>query len=176
MDLSNIEPQKGKAMTKRIITQALSAIVLITLVFSGCGERLTETEYLDRLQLGFNEYIAALDDIENVWEEAASGRNLMQEHTKAIEMCKNAQKALEIFEEINPPEKFTEKHKALLKAVELEKKYIEAAKNVLTARTSAQMEEYATEAQNIFALVPEEQQFAMVYANLLSEARTAAES
>lgn len=163
-------------MTKRITALLLAVIIPITLLFSGCGKRLTQKEYYDGLQRGFNAYIAALDDIETVRADVTSSQEIMLEQTKATKVCENAEKALAAFEEMNPPEKFAEKHKDLLNAVALEKKYVAATRQVLTAKTPAEIEEYATEAQNVFALVPEEQQFAMVYAKLILEAKAAAES
>lgn len=154
-------------MLKRITALLIMVIIPITLIFTGCGKRLTEEEYHDELYTDFKEYAAVLNEIETIQANVTSSQEIMLEQTKATEVCEKAEKALEKFEKMNPPDGFTEKHKTLLKAVELEKKFVNASEKVLTARTPFELEEYATEAAMIFAGTPEDQQFAAVLSDLL---------
>lgn len=163
------------ALTKRFIALLIAALIPITLIFTGCGKRLTASEYYDELYADLKEYAAALIEIENVQVDVTSSQEKMLEQTKATEICENAEKVLEKFDEINPPEQFAEKHKAFLSAVELEKKFVRASEKVLTARTPFELEQYSNEAAAVFAGVPEERQFAAVLSDLLSDVKAEAE-
>ena len=163
-------------MTKRVTVLLAALLLPITLIFTGCGARLTEQEYFDGLYANFKEYLAAMEEIGNVQTDVSSSQEIMLEQTKATEVCKKAEKALEKFNKLNPPSQFDDKHKKLLTAVELEKDFVRAAQKVLTARTPAEYEQYSIEASMVFADVPAEQQFAAVFAELLLEVRAAAEN
>lgn len=160
-------------MTKRISALIIAVLLPITLLFSGCGKRLTEQEYFDGLYAGFKEYLAALEEIESVRADVSSSQEIMLEQTKATEICKKAEQALEKFKKLNPPERFADKHKTLLTAVELEKEFVRAAQKVLTARTPFEYEQYSVEASMVFADVPAEQQFGAVFTELLLEVQSA---
>ena len=160
-------------MTKRFSALIIAVLFPITLLFSGCGKRLTEQEYYDELYAGFKEYAEALDEIETVRADASSSQEKMLELTKAAEICEKAEKALEKFDKINPPRSFDEKQKTLLTAVEYEKEFVKASRKVLAARTPFEYEEYSIEAAMVFAGVPEEQQFAAVFLELFLEVQSA---
>ena len=160
-------------MTKRIAALLIAVLLPITLIFSGCGKRLTEQEYYDELYAGFKEYAAALEEIETVRADVGSSQEKMLELTKAAEICEKAETALEKFNKINPPDSFAEKHKTLLTAVGYEKEFVKASRKVLAARTPFEYEEYSIEAAMVFAGVPEEQQFAAVFLELFLEVQSA---
>lgn len=164
------------AVTKRYIALLIAVIIPAALILSGCGKRLTAKEYYEELYADFKEYAAAVKEIELVRPNVTSSQEIMVEQTKATEICEKAAKALEKFDKINPPKQFAEKHKAFLEAVELEKKFVSATEKVLTARTPAEAEQYATEATMVLAGVPEEKQFAALLLNLISEAKAAADN
>ena len=156
-------------MNKRVTALLIAFILPIMLMITGCGKQLTEQEYYDGLYANFKEYVSALEEIETVRADASSSQEKMLEQTKATEICQKAEKALEKFDKMTPPDRFAENHKTLLAAVEYEKEFVKASQKVLTARTPFEYEEYSTEAVMVFAGVPEEQQFAAVLAALLSE-------
>ena len=161
-------------MTKRFTALLIAVLLPITLIFTGCGQRLTEQEYYDELYADFKEYAAALEEIETVQADVGSSQEKMLELTKAAEICEKAQTALEKFNKINPPAGFAEKHKMLLTAVGYEKEFVKASRKVLAARTPFEYEQYSIEADMVFADVPEEQQLIAVMSSLLSEVRDAA--
>ena len=161
-------------MTKRFTALLIAVLLPITLIFTGCGTRLTEQEYYDELYAGFKEYAEALEEIETVQADVGSSQEKMLELTKAAEICEKAEIALEKFNKINPPAGFAEKHKTLLTAVGYEKEFVKASRKVLAARTPFEYEEYSIEAAMIFADVPEEQQLIAVMSSLLSEVKAAA--
>ena len=160
-------------MTKRIAALLVAVLFPITLIFTGCGKQLTEQEYFDGLYANFKEYLAAMEEIETVQTDVSSSQEIMLEQTKATEICKKAEQALDKFNKLNPPDSFADKHKTLLSAVELEKEFVRAAQKVLTARTPAEYEQYSLEASMVFADIPVEQQFAAVFAELLLEVQSA---
>lgn len=160
--------------SKRIAALIVAVVLPIALILTGCGKRLTEREYYDELYADFKEYAAALEEIDTVQADVASSQEKMLELTKAADICEKAEKALEKFDKINPPDSFAEKHKTLLEAVKHEKEYVRASRKVLAARTPFEYEQYSIEAAMVFANVPEEQQFAPVLSALLSEVKTAA--
>lgn len=160
-------------MTKRITALLIAVAVPMALLFTGCGKQLTEREYYDDLYAYFNEYVEALNEIETVRANVTSSQEIMLEQTKASEICEKAEKALDKFEKMNPPDGFAEKHKTLLAAVELEKKFVSASEKVLTAKTPFELDKFSGEAAMIFAGVPEDRQFAPVLAGLLSDLKAA---
>lgn len=165
--------ENRNGMPRRITTLLIAVIIPITLIFTGCGKQLTEREYYDGLYANFKEYAAALEEIETVQADVTSSQEIMLEQTKATEVCKKAEKVLEKFQKMNPPGKFSEKHKTLIAAVELEKKFVRASEKVLTAKTPFEFEQYSSEATMIFAGVPENRQFVAVLDDLLSEVKGA---
>lgn len=154
-------------MMKRFL--AVFAAVALVFMLCGCG-RLSRTEYYEQLTVCFKEYAAALDEFDTVRADVTSSQEIMLEQTKATEICERAEKALDGFTKMNPPEEFAEKHEELLAAVELEKKFVTATKKVLTARTPDELSKYGSEAETVFNGIPEEEQFAAVYKELLKEA------
>ena len=162
------------AVTKRFFVMIAAIILPLALILSGCAKRLTAKEYSDELYAAFKEYAAALDEIESVQANVTSSQDVMIEQSKATEVCQNAETALEKFKKLKPPKQFAEKHKALLEAVELEKRFVAASEKVLTARTPEELDQYGSEASMIFAGVPEEQQLSAQLVTLITEARAAA--
>ncbi len=156
-------------MTKRITALLIAIVVPITLIFSGCGQ-LSEAEYRERLNEGFEEYAAAVGEFETVRTDVGSSQEIMLEQTKATEICRRVEKALGAFSKMKPPERFSEKHKELLAAAELEKKFFEAQRKVLSARTPDELMQYSGEADAILNGVPAEKQFPVVIKKLLEEA------
>lgn len=160
-------------MYKRIIAFLLAVIIPAALFFTGCGSknRLSEKEYSDALYENFKEYAAVLEEMETVQADVSSSQEKMLEQTKATEICEKAEEILGRFRKLNPPERFIEKHKALVSAAELELKYVRAAKTVLTARTPAERDQYINEAALVFSGVPESQQLPAVLSEIVAEAR-----
>lgn len=157
-------------MTKRIIALLLAVIIPAALIFTGCGSRLSESEYRDALWENFKEYAAALEEFEAVQADVSSSQEKMLEQTKATEICEEAEEILERFKKLNPPKSLSEKHKELVSAAELELKYIRVLKTVLSARTPAEREEYINEAAQVFSGVPEEKQLPAVLSGIVAEA------
>ena len=152
---------------------AVFAAAALALMLCGCG-RLSRTEYYEQLTACFEEYSAALEEFDTVRADVTSSQEIMLEQTKATEICERAEKALDGFTKMNPPEEFAKKHEELLAAVELERKFVTATKKVLTARTPDELSKYGSEAETIFNGIPEEKQFAAVYGELSMEVKSAA--
>lgn len=167
---------KSNIGIKRITALTVAVMLPIMLIFTGCGKRLTEQEYADGLYAVFKEYLVALEEIENVRSDVSSSQEIMLEQTKATEICQNAEKVLKKFDKMNPPEKFSDKHKTLLAAVEYEKEFVRASQKVLTARTPFEYEQYSIEAAMVFAGVPEEQQFGAVLTDIILEIKNTSNS
>lgn len=154
-------------MKKRIL--ALFALIIpLTLMLCGCG-RLSVKEYYEELNAGFEEYASALIEFENVNIDVKSSQEIMLEQTKATEICDRAEKALDRFAKMNPPEEFSEKHEELLVSVELERKFVNATRKVLTATTPDEMLIYSSEADAVLNGVPADKQFPAVIKRLLEE-------
>lgn len=159
-------------MIKRIIALLLAVMVPAALLFTGCGSknRLSEKEYFDALHENFKEYAAALEEMESVRADVSSSQEKMLEQTKATEICEKAEEILGRFGNLNPPERFKEKHKAIVSAAELELKYVRAVKTVLTAKTPAERDQYINEAASVFSGVPEDQQLPALLSEITAEA------
>lgn len=152
-------------MAKHIFS--LLVAVAIALLFTGCKKQLTEEEYLGQVKGAYEEYAAALEEFESVRANVGTSQEIMEEQTKAAEICDRAEKALNRFSKLNPPESFSEKHKELLAAAELEIRFIKAQKKVLSAKTPDELSEYTAQAGTVFSGVPEEKQLPAVVGKLL---------
>lgn len=157
---------------KRIIALLFAVIIPAALFFTGCGSknRLSEKEYFDALHENFKEYAAALEEIESVQADVSSSQEKMLEQTKATEICEKAEEILGRFGKLNPPERFNEKHKALVSAAELELKYVRAVKTVLTAKTPSERDQYINEAASVFSGVSENQQLPALLSEIIAGA------
>ncbi len=154
-------------MAKLIVSMLI--VVTITLLFTGCQKRLTEEEYLGQVKGAYEEYAAALEEFESVRADVGTSQEIMEEQTKATEICDRAEEALNKFSKMNPPDSFPEKHKELLAAAELEIRFIKAQKKVLSAKTPDELSEYSAQAGTVFSGVPEEKQLPAVIGKLLKE-------
>lgn len=152
-------------MAKRIVS--LLVAVAIALLFTGCKKQLTEDEYLGQVKGAYEEYAAALEKFESVRTDVGSSQEIMEEQTKATEICERAETALGKFSKLKPPDSFSEKHKELLAAADLEKRFIKAQKKVLSAKTPDEFMEYSAQACTVFSGVPKEKQLPAVIGNLL---------
>ncbi len=155
-------------MAKRI-SAFLALTVTLALLLCGCKSRLSESEYYEQLNAGIEEYAAALQEFETVRANVTSSQEIMIEQTKATDICNDAEKALDKFGKMNPPERFSEKHAELIKAVELELKYIQGQKKVLSAKTPDEFMRYSSEAEAVFKDVPGEKQIAAVLRDIFAE-------
>lgn len=156
-------------MIKRIAAVFLAAMMIFAL--GGCGKALSEREYFDALSAGFDEYIAALNEMETIRADVTSSQEIMEEHTKATEICERARAALKKLSSPKPPAKFAAQHKKLLTALEMEREYVDAVHKVLTARTPDEMYDYTGEVQNVLMKLPEDKQLGAVYKELITEVK-----
>lgn len=154
-------------MTKRVVSLMIAVMLPITLLFTGCRKRLSEEEYLGQVKAAYEEYAAALEEFESVRADVSASQEIMEEHTKAVEICDRAEDALDRFSKMNPPDSYSERHKEVLAAVEIEKDFIEAQRKVLSARTPDELSTYISEYEAIFSGVPEERQLPAVIRELL---------
>lgn len=153
-------------MTKRVVSLILAVILPITL-FTGCKKRLSEEEYLGQVKAAYEEYAAALEEFESVRADVSASQEIMEEHTKAVEICDRAETTLKKFAKLYPPEELSEQHEELIDAAELEQKFIYAQRKVLSARTPDELSTYISEYEAVFSGVPEERQLPAVIRELL---------
>ena len=160
-------------MTKRIAALLIAVIIPITLIFTGCGStQLTTQEYYDQLYADFKEYVADLKEVSEIQTSAPSVSTLQSQKEKAEEICEKAEKTLDKFTKMNPPSQFADKHKKLVSAVELEKKFVKATAKIFTAGSESELLEYTNEAEKIFDGISEEQQFATIFMELFLEVKS----
>lgn len=154
-------------MTKRIVSPMIAVILPIALLFTGCRKRLSEEEYLEQVKAAYEEYAAALEEFDSVRADVGTSQEIMEEQTKATEICDRAEDALDRFSKMNPPDSYSERHKEVLAATEIEKDFIEAQRKVLSARTPDELSEYISEYEAVFSGVPEEKQLPAVVGELI---------
>lgn len=162
-------------MTKRITALLIAVIIPAALIFSGCSKRLSAKEYYDQLYANFKEYTAAAGEIATVQDGIKNGAATDSLRAQATEGCKKAMTALEKFDKMNPPKMFSDKHKKLVEAVDLEKKFKTASEKLLIATNSADEAAATSELSAVFSSVPESQQFPALFVSLLPEAKSEAE-
>lgn len=163
-------------MTKRITALLVAVIVPIMLIFTGCGSKqLTVKEYYDELYADYKQYVADLKEITTLQTDAKTIAAVQSQLKKATEICEKAEKTLDKFADINPPSEFADKHKKLLSAVELEKKFLKATAKVFTAKNENELVQYTKDVEAVFNGTPTDKQFASVFMDLILEAKAAAD-
>lgn len=161
-------------MTKRITALLIAVIIPFTVLFTGCSSKqLTPKEYYDELYATFKEYAADLKEVSAMQAKATTLAEVQAQLGKAKEICGKAGKTLDKFGKMKPPSQFADKHKKLLSAVDLEKKFINAAEKVFNSKSIDELAKYTKEAEAVFDNVPSDQQFAAVFMNLLLEVKAA---
>ena len=108
-------------MTKRITAMMTAVVIIITLMLSGCGKRLSLDEYKTASEAAFKGWITAATD----WADF-SGKNIMnddrnaefgkvRENRDALEQkLLKVESALYEFDKLgNPPAEYDELHKKL---------------------------------------------------------------
>lgn len=160
-------------MTKRVTVLLAAVLIPIMLLVTGCGKNneLSMQEYYDRLRGDFKQYIDDLKEVGDLQTSVDSVDDLKAQQQKAKELCEKAEKTLDDVIKMTPPSHFAEKHKTLVSAAELEKRFLQATEKVFTATTSDELEKYLNETEAVFKNVPMERQFAGVITDLLLEVK-----
>ncbi len=163
-------------MTKRIIALLIAVIIPAAMIFTGCSSKqLTTQEYYDQLYANFKEYAAELKEITTIQTNVKTIDDVQKMLNKANDTCGKADAVLDKFSKMNPPSQFADKHKKLLSAIETEKKFISTVKKIFTSKSLSELSQYTNEAQSVFNGIPEKQQFAAVFMDLILEAKAAAD-
>lgn len=161
-------------MTKRITALLIAVIIPFTVIFTGCGSKqLTTKEYYDELYATFKEYVADLKEVSTMQAKATTLAEVQSQLGKAKDICGKAGKTLDKFVKMKPPSQFADKHKKLLSAVDLEKKFVNTVEKAFSSKSADELAKYTKEAEAVFDNIPSEQQFAAVFKDLLLEVKGA---
>lgn len=161
-------------MTKRLTAFLIAVIIPFTVLFTGCGSKqLTPKEYYDELYATFKEYVADLKEVSALQAKAKTLAEVQAQLSKAKDICGKAGKTLDKFGKMKPPSQFSDKHKKLLSAVDLEKKFVSTVEKAFNSKTVDELVKYTKEAETVFDNIPSEQQFAAVFMDLLLEVKAA---
>lgn len=155
-------------MTKRIAALLVAVILPMTMLFAGCGsKRLSVAEYRDQMK----EYWTEFMQTNTAWTKMAS-EDLPQtdaEKSKYRDIISRREKALDGIKKINPPQEYTDKHKAIVASLDYEYKWNAAALKLVDAKTEDEAEKIGAELQNIVNSIPDGQSLPLLYLQLYRE-------
>lgn len=155
---------------KRLIALLLVVIIPAALLFTGCGSKkqLTVQEYYDGLVNTYKEYSSVMKELSPIITGATSVEAVSANSAKAKEICGRADKALLKFKDLEPPSKYADQHKKLVKAIDNERGFVKAAEKLLTAKTLNDITSANAELK-AFDSAPQDQQFATIFLQLIKD-------
>lgn len=146
-------------MTKRL-TVLLAAILML---LCGCAgnKELTVQEYSDELYRCWGEFLTATAE----WTKyAPETYPYSDEDVKGLkETVSRREKALDDLARINPPEKYAERHKALVKSLDYEYKWNKAALDLADAKSAEDADRLGNDIAEIVDSIPEGGSLPSVY-------------
>lgn len=151
-------------MTKRIVALIIAAIIPISLL-GGCskGKPLTIQEYYTESKRCWTEFISATRD----WSKLAFETDPKSEDMHSI--IARRKKALDDFAAINPPEKYKTQQENIVKSLEYEYKWNDAALKVADAKNDEDIEKAGDEISSILSSIPDGQSLPLLYFDLSME-------
>lgn len=146
-------------MTKRL-TVLLAAILML---LCGCAENkaLTVREYSDELDCCWGEFLTATAE----WTKyAPETYPYSGEDVKGLkETISRRKKALDDIAKINPPEKYAERHKELVKSLDYEYEWNKAALKLADAKSAEDADRLGNDIAEIVDSIPEGESLPSVY-------------
>lgn len=146
-------------MTKRL-TVLLAAILML---LCGCAENkaLTVREYSDELDRCWGEFLTATAE----WTKyAPETYPYSGEDVKGLkETVSRRKKALDDIVKINPPEKYAERHKELVKSLDYEYEWNMAALKLTDAKSAEDADRLGNDIAEIVDSIPEGESLPSVY-------------
>lgn len=140
-------------MTKRITTLILAVIFPITLIFSGCGKRMTKEEYIETVKGWQAAFYDAVERESNTLNgcENLSGEKLLEFYKKNKPAFNAIQDDMEkIYREVKntaAPEEYSEQHEKLKEAADKDLEYLKLERQLCDAKDLSEL----TEAQDKLA-------------------------
>lgn len=151
-------------MTKRVIAFIITVIIPI-LLLGGCskGKPLTVQEYYTESKRCWTEFISATRD----WSKLAFETDSKSEEMHSI--IARRKKALDDFAAINPPEKYKAQQKNIVKSLEYEYKWNDAASKLADAKNDKDVKKAEDEISGIINSIPDGQSLPLLYFDLFME-------
>lgn len=148
-------------MTKRIVTLLLAAVMPLILLCGCSGDGLTVREYGDELSRCWGEFLNATVE----WTKyAPEYYPFGDEDIKGLkDTVSRREKALDDIAKINPPEKYAERHKELVKSLDYEYKWNKAALKLIDAKSAEDADKLGNDIAEIVNSIPEGESLPSVY-------------
>lgn len=138
-------------MTKRITALVLAVILPITLVFTSCGKakgpQLNAQEYWNQSDKLVRSFVSNTTDASMLFMEWRFGN--AEDIAKLKELIENREAALDGLETLNPPEKYKDMQKKLVKSIKYERDWDKAALKYETAKTDKDLDKIGAKFQKI---------------------------
>ena len=155
-------------MTKRITALFMAVLIPLMLMLTGCGsKRLSVTEYRDQMKEYWTEFMKTTVDWTKMPPENPPQTDA--EKSEYRDIISRREKALDGIKNTNPPQEYTDKHKAIVTSLDYEYKWNAAALKLVDAKTADEAEKIGTEIQNIVNSIPDGQSLPLLYAQLYKE-------
>lgn len=147
---------------------ALIAAALLSVMLCGCsGKRLTASEYRDEIKRCWGEFLTATMD----WTEYAPENFPYTDEDKTAmeETVSRREKALDDIKRINPPERYADRHRELVKSLGYEYDWNRAARKLGSAKSSEEADRLGDEIAAAVNSIPEGESFPAVYMYLYKD-------
>lgn len=148
-------------MTKRIVSLLLAAVLPLILLCGCSGNRLTVREYGNELYRCWGEFLNATME----WTKyAPENYPFNGENIKGLkDTVSRRENALDDIAKINPPEKYAERHKELVKSLDYEYKWNKAALKLIDAKSAEDADKLENNIAEIVNSIPEGESLPSVY-------------
>ncbi|MCH5208114.1 MAG: hypothetical protein J1F04_04445 [Oscillospiraceae bacterium] len=151
-------------MIRRIAAVFLAFTAL--LVLSGCAPKLTAEEYKDELTSAYNEFMTAHMKISEIMYAVEQGDRTSLENSEFNDACEDMESSVKRFEKMNPPDKYQDKHKRMIKSLDNYRDWIKAVEKFVECTTPEEFEKALDEANGTLDI---ENGFLRQYLNLFIE-------
>lgn len=149
-------------MIKRITALLLGAVLPIMLLCGCAGNKaLTVQEYGDELYRCWGEFLTATTD----WTKYAPGSYpYSDDDIKGLkDTVSRRKRALDDIAKISPPQKYSGRHKELVKSLDYEYKWNDAALKLIGAKSEEESDKFGMEIANTVNSIPEGKSFSELY-------------
>lgn len=149
-------------MSGRVAAALLAVSVLLSVMLCGCsGKRLTVREYGDEIKRCWGEFLVATTDWTKYAPETFPYTD--EEIAGLKETISRREKALDDLRKINPPEKYADRHKELVKSLDYEYEWNKAALKLCSAESSEEADRIGEEIADTVNSIPDGESFPSVY-------------
>lgn len=149
-----LNSKEGKTMTKRVTALIIALIIPLTLIFTACGsqskavgEPMTIQAYYDESYKCFKEFMSSsvkFTELAMKWRYGNA-----EDIASLKEIIKHRETAYDGLEKLNPPPKYKDTHKKILRSLKYEKDWDKAVAEYETAKSQNDLDKIGKKLEKI---------------------------